>query len=288
MFQLDHVVRGRVLESLKQAVATAASLARELRELAGGGAGNDVTLARFLDESGRDVEDVYRVGGWTTLRARAGVGEKVDEATEDLSRRLDWLLHTDDATRLAVWKNAVGADLSAADPVYARRLTMLDFQLNHRGVLRDSADVASWLFERAPIREELSQLADVLTERIGLADERYPVAEWPLALHRHYTRREIVAGVGFVKPGKKGVTPQSGILMLPDEKREVLFVTRRRRCAPARRRRTASRRAPCRACSGVGPVPCAPRPAPAPESGAAGRDGDDEARPRVRCSRARF
>jgi superfamily II DNA or RNA helicase/HKD family nuclease len=225
VLQLDHVVRGRVLESLKQAVATAASLARELRELAGAGAGNDVTLGRFLDESGRDVEDVYRVGGWTTLRARAGVGEKVNEDTEDLSRRLDWLLHTDDATRLALWKNASGAAISAADPVYARRLTMLDFQLNHRGVLRDAADVASWLFERAPIRAELSQLADVLTQRIGLADETYPAPEWPIALHRHYTRREIVAAVGFVKPGKKGVTPQSGILMLPDEKREILFVT---------------------------------------------------------------
>lgn len=51
------------------------------------------------------------------------------------------------------------------------------------------------------------------------------VAEWPLALHRHYARREIVAAIGFVKPGEKGVTPQSGILMLHDEKREILFVT---------------------------------------------------------------
>ncbi len=102
---------------------------------------------------------------------------------------------------------------------------MLAFQLNHRGVLREPASVASWLFERAPIRTELAQLSDVLSERIGLADETYPVAEWPLLVHRHYTRREIVAAVGFVKPGKKGVTPQSGILMLPEEKREILFVT---------------------------------------------------------------
>ena len=225
VFQLDRVVRDQVLGSLKQAVATAATLARELRELTGAEAGSELTLGAFLEGSGRELEDVYRAGGWTTLRARAGVAEKVDEDTEDLSRRLDWLLHTDDATRLALWKNASGAEGATADPVYARRLTMLDFQLNHRGVLRDSADVASWLTERAPIRAELSQLADVLSERIGLADERYPVAEWPLALHRHYTRREIVAGVGFVKPGKKGVTPQSGILMLPEERREILFVT---------------------------------------------------------------
>lgn len=182
-----------------------------------------MTLARFLDESGREVEDVYRAGGWTGLRARAGVIANVDEETADLSRRLDWLLHTDDATRLGLWKNAAG--MGASEPSYARRLTMLDFQLNHRGVLREPIDVAKWLFERAPIRDELAQLAGVLDERIGLADETYPVADWPLALHRHYTRREIVAAIGFVKPGKKGVTPQSGILMLPDEKREILFVT---------------------------------------------------------------
>jgi superfamily II DNA or RNA helicase/HKD family nuclease len=231
VFQLDAVVTKRVLESLKQAVATAAVLARELREMASGagaseGQGRGVTLARFLDESGRDVEDVYResVGGWTALRARAGVIDAVDDDTADLSRRLDWLLHTDDATRLAMWKTADGT-ASSADPSYARRLTMLDFQLNHRGVLREPVDVAKWLFERAPIRDELAQLADVLDERLGLAEETYPVAEWPLALHRHYTRREIVAAVGFVKPGKKGVTPQSGILMLPEEKREIMFVT---------------------------------------------------------------
>jgi superfamily II DNA or RNA helicase/HKD family nuclease len=224
VFQLDEVVTNRVLESLKQAVASAAVLTRELREIASGPGGGEVTLAKFLDESGREVEDVYRVGGWTGLRARAGVIENVDEETADLSRRLDWLLHTDDATRLAMWKSTGTSDVSS-EPSYARRLTMLDFQLNHRGVLREPVQVAKWLFERAPIRDELAQLAEVLDERIGLAEETYPVADWPLALHRHYTRREIVAAIGFVKPGKKGVTPQSGILMLPDEKREILFVT---------------------------------------------------------------
>ncbi|MEA2749980.1 MAG: hypothetical protein QOI41_4123, partial [Myxococcales bacterium] len=229
VFQLDAVVTKRVLDSLKQAVASAAVLTRELREIASGGkaAGGEeeTTLAQFLEQSGRAVEDVYRpgVGGWTGLRGRAGLIENVDEETTDLSRRLEWLLHTDDATRLGIWKQAASA--IASEPSYARRLTMLDFQLNHRGVLREPTDVAKWLFERAPIRDELAQLADVLSERIALADEIYPVASWPLALHHHYTRREIVAAIGFVTPGKKGVTPQSGILMLPEEKREILFVT---------------------------------------------------------------
>ncbi|MDB4944527.1 MAG: type restriction enzyme res subunit [Labilithrix sp.] len=221
VFQLDAVAQSRVLTSLKQAVATAATLTRELRELTA--AGTEVTLGEFLENSGREVEDVYRAGGWSTLRSKAGVDDPIDEATADLSGSLSLLLHTDDATRLVLWRKA--GQGGSTEPTYLRRLTMLDFQLNHRGVLREPTVGAGWLFDRAPIRKEMSELAEVLSDRIGLAEEKYPLAEWPLALHRRYKRREIVAAVGFVKPGKKGVTPQSGILKLEEEKRELLLVT---------------------------------------------------------------
>ena len=205
VFQLDAVVKERVLASLKSAVASAAVLTRELREMAGRGA--DVTLGQFLDGSGREVEDVYRTGGWTALRARAGALGGVEQATLDLSDRLGRLLHTDDVSRLGVWKDAPSAQ---NDATYLRRLTMLEFELNHRGVLRDPTDGAPWLFGAPAIRDELSQLADVLTERVALAEEVYPVAEWPLALHRHYSRREIVAAVGFVKPEARASRPKRG------------------------------------------------------------------------------
>ncbi len=80
---------------------------------------------------------------------------------------------------------------------------MLDFQLNHVGVLREPSETRKWLFASAPIREELDQLQEILTDRIGLSEENYPVGEWPLALHRHYERREIVAAVGLARPGRK-------------------------------------------------------------------------------------
>jgi hypothetical protein len=50
------------------------------------------------------------------------------------------------------------------------------------------------------------------------------VPEWPLALHRHYGRREIAAAVGHVEAGDKAVSLQTGILGLPNQ-RELLFVT---------------------------------------------------------------
>lgn len=74
------------------------------------------------------------------------------------------------------------------------------------------------------MRTELIELAQVLGRRVALAEEHYPVAEWPLALHRHYTRREILAAVGYVKEGGRGHTPQGGILKV-DGQRELLLVT---------------------------------------------------------------
>lgn len=65
----------------------------------------------------------------------------------------------------------------------------------------------------------------MLSKRIAIAHAVQSVAAWPLLLHRHYTRREIVAAIGFVRAGAKGSIPQGGILKLADERRELLFVT---------------------------------------------------------------
>ena len=65
----------------------------------------------------------------------------------------------------------------------------------------------------------------MLEDRVDLAVQNLPELEWPLALHRHYSRREIVAAVGFVKPGAKSKIPQGGVLKLEEKKRELLFVT---------------------------------------------------------------
>ncbi|MFN7952513.1 MAG: DUF3427 domain-containing protein [bacterium] len=160
-----------------------------------------------------------RGGGRTSPRAAAGLVREADTATKDLSRRLGWLRHVDEPARLRSWRQE-----PRVDPLSERRLTMVAFQLEHRGVVREPRQTVEWLRGSPAIVRELDELADVLEDRVPLAKDVYPVAEWPLALHRHYSRREIVAGVGFVKPGGKGVTPQGGILKL-DGQRELLLVT---------------------------------------------------------------
>jgi hypothetical protein len=168
------------------------------------------------------VEDVYRAGGWSTLRGLAKLIPPVDEETADLSRRLEWLLHADEPTRLRAWRTPQVPPSSLAE---RRRLTMLDFQLHNRGVIREATQTVSYFADRPIIRSELDELVGVLESRVSLAEDVYPVPDWPLALHRHYGRREIVAAVGFAAPGEKGKIPQGGILKLDSERREILFVT---------------------------------------------------------------
>ena len=220
VLQLDAVVRERVLSSLKETVASAQRLTSEVMDLARENPG--LTLSRFLQATGRDVEDVYNAGGWSTLRGLAKMIPALDDETTDLSRRLERLLHVDEPTRLRSWATA---DVPVASLAERRRVTMLDFQLHHRGVLREPEQTLALLAERPVIASELAELAAVLDARVSLANDIYPVADWPLALHRHYRRREIVAAVGFAVPGEKGKIPQGGILKLDAEQRELLFVT---------------------------------------------------------------
>jgi len=61
--QLDAVARDQILSSLRQHLSRRSRVVDDLREVA---KGTPVTLAAYLDQTGRDVEDVYAAGGWTT------------------------------------------------------------------------------------------------------------------------------------------------------------------------------------------------------------------------------
>ena len=216
---LDAVARDAVVGSLKVVLGGARRLADELREMSRDG--TQIRLAEFLEKSGRELDEVYTSDfGWAKVRSLAGVID-ADEDAEDLSRRLGWLGHVDEPRRLNLYANPLPPK-SEEDRV---RWHMLEYQLNHRGVLRAAEDTVAYIVERPRACEEIRELNEVLSERVVLPTDKYPVAGWPLALHRHYERREIVAAVGFVEPGQKGKLPQGGILRLPNQKRELLFVT---------------------------------------------------------------
>jgi len=67
--QLDAVARDEILRALRSTLAGARRLTAELRELAADGA--RPRLAQFLSQTGRDLDEVYRAWGWTTLQRNA-------------------------------------------------------------------------------------------------------------------------------------------------------------------------------------------------------------------------
>ncbi len=223
---LDAVARDQILASLKRTVAGARRLGAELRELT---AANDapVGLARFLAETGRELEDVYGdKHGWATIQRLAGV-RLPDEPAEEVSRRLGWLRHVDEPTRLQAYRRlddtgVVGGPLDARA---GRQYMMLDALLQSRGVIRAAEDRISYLADSPTGVQELRELTDILTDQVAVADDVYPVADWPLALHRHYLRREILVAVGQLNPGDKISTPVAGIMKVSDTQQELLFVT---------------------------------------------------------------
>jgi superfamily II DNA or RNA helicase/HKD family nuclease len=222
-FQLDAVARQQVLASLKTHLGRRSRIVEEVKELAAESE-KRLSLGRYLEATGRDLEEIYQAGGWTKVRRDAGLVPGEDDDADDLSRRLGWLLHVDEPTRIRLWAQAVEGRSSSFSETDRTRLSMLGFQLQHRGVLQTAEETLAYVGARQGIREEFLELSELLADRVSLPEDLYPVPEWPLALHRHYSRREIAAGVSYVTPGDKGGVPQGGILKLPG-KREILLVT---------------------------------------------------------------
>jgi superfamily II DNA or RNA helicase len=224
--QLDSVARDRVLESLRRHATRGKQMIEEVRDLAAR-EGGTIGLRRYLEATGRELEEVYRKdSSWSAMRRAAGLLPPLPEGAEDPSLLYGRLLHVDEPSRLRAWSDAVARRSGDVD---ALRLTMLGVELRERGIVRAADEVVEYICGDEHVAHDLGELAALLHDRIGLANEIYPTPDWPLALHRHYSRREIMTAVGINAPGNKTNTPQGGIRMLPNPNglggNEILLVT---------------------------------------------------------------
>jgi hypothetical protein len=191
--RFDPVARDEILRSLRATVAGAKRLSAELRELAGEGVA--LTLAQFLEQTGREVADVYQAGGWTTLKRLAGLLTGSAPEDDDLSRRLGLLLHVDEPERLRTYCDVISATAQGESFTMTdrerTRFHMLDFQLHHRGTLRVAEETVQYFAQKPELARELDELRLVLEDRVAIAHQVLPLPEWPLALHRHYGRERL-------------------------------------------------------------------------------------------------
>lgn len=202
--QFDSVATAAVLDNIRKSLpSTWAAKARELKGVAENN--GSITLRRFLDASGLELEDVYSNNHcWSDL-LEAGAITTLPKGPEEsaLRRALGRLLHLDDESRIQYCRllaeMAKPPTISALELAARRKFHMLVAVLTESipkaGPTLDDAAVLIW--KHPQVLAELGELMEVLAERIDHVQA--PLAshpDVPLYVHARYTRREILAAFG--------------------------------------------------------------------------------------------
>jgi superfamily II DNA or RNA helicase len=230
--ELDHVASDIVIRSLKDALPSRwKEKVHELKSLSRNG--GDVTLNRFLDETGLELADIYSSKRcWSDLLEDAG--ESIAEHGPHelaLRRAIGRLLHVDDEERLDFYINRLldpsRADLNDLSPAERRLARMLLASVCERVAEKDSSieDAFSILCSHPQVLSELRELFK--HKRRTIEHLHSPLAnrpDCPLQIHARYTRIEIIAAFGL-GDALKTRPWREGVLWLPDEGADVFAFT---------------------------------------------------------------
>ncbi|WP_171114066.1 DEAD/DEAH box helicase [Streptomyces sp. Z423-1] len=203
---LEEKARKAIIANIKDQIGVnVTALAREVADYA------EPKLGRYLEESGRELKELYRGNGnsWTGLLRRSGLlkGEAPDGEAA-LLKRVSAFLHVDDPLRVAAYTRMLEddapaySDLDEQGQAYAR---MLFFQLwplggvTRKGFAHYDAGFAA-LRKQHAVRSELRQVLaynlahteHVPIPLLGIGGE----AGIPLTVHASYSREEILPALG--------------------------------------------------------------------------------------------
>ncbi|GAA4400562.1 DUF3427 domain-containing protein [Quisquiliibacterium transsilvanicum] len=221
--QLDRVSRERVLENLRQSLRTGnLRLQRELAAWAASSEGPP-RLADFLSSQMISPAELYDSRrSWTALKRAVGLSAPPPgPRDEDLLARIGTLVHVDDPGLLAAWF----AWLDGGD-AGERQVLMLAHQMLHERDLVTSDDFRALLDAHPAVAQELRELFQLLWDAsdVGAVAADGAPAQWPLALHARYGRRQVQAAAGHANAARRPAH-REGVLLLNDERIELLFVT---------------------------------------------------------------
>lgn len=226
---LDERTQQSVLANLNAQITSRWSgIVSELRSL------GDVSLERFLDETGIELADVVGSGtrSWTRARRDAGVPTASGGPLEDvLLRRVAAFAHVDDPLRAEGYLRllAEGApdyrDLTVEDRLVAR---MLLFSLFPRKGDMRSFEAAFEDLRREPAAR--AEIAQVIALGLGGARHRTRpltgrLAGTPLRVHARYSREEIVAALGYATLERAPSSMMQGVFHARDLDTDAFLVT---------------------------------------------------------------
>ncbi|MFF8836547.1 DUF3427 domain-containing protein [Streptomyces sp. NPDC015130] len=191
-------------------------------------------LAAYLQESGRELKEIYRGNGnsWTGLLRRSGLLPKnAPEGEGALLKRVSAFHHTDDPERIAAYSKIIedGApaysDLSERDQAFAR---MLYFSLWPLSGFASYEEGLESLRPQQDFRSELRQVLAYALDRLDHVPIRLSdsLAGLPLTVHASYSREEILPGLGqaLVNRDLPG-NFREGVKWCEDITTDALFIT---------------------------------------------------------------
>lgn len=237
--QLDRIASSMILENIRASMPNRArELVRDIRECVPVASPVEGSLRRFLEESGRELCDIYgdRKRSWTGLLRQTGRSIGNSSAIEQyLLARVNALVHVDDVPRIDAYRALVsGSTVSLDDQSGALYATMLHHTLwspakrEWRGQGKDRLLEGLELLHREPaVVEELMQVFDEAHERIKHVS--FPLsgslAELPIRVHARYSRAEMLAGIRWAD-ADTGVAGQvAGVRFVPRIQADVFDVT---------------------------------------------------------------
>lgn len=221
--ELDRVAQRIVLDNIKQSLSGAwKGLVAEAAQQDG------LTLPQFLDETGVELEDLYRGTDRSWLDLRRAAGWDTDEPGPDdkaLGAAISRMLHIDDLERLQFIRavTSPGAHVDS-NPRLRRLAAMLHFSLyGARTPFSALEESIARLLANRGRAAELRALTDVLQDRIHRVTPAVEVAgPRPLHVHARYSREEALAAFGLEDLNG---TWGSGVRWMPGDQADVFFVT---------------------------------------------------------------
>jgi superfamily II DNA or RNA helicase len=230
--ELDRVAAKIVIESIRNAIPSRwTDRVEALRSLATGGA--NCTLAKYLEETGLDLDDVYTGNkSWSDLRSDAGITVSPAGPHEMAPRRAcGRLLRVDDLLRISVYRQLLERierpDFESLSEPERRLLRMLVGSLVPPAVSKDNTlrEGAALVWNHPQVGAELLDLLEVLAARIQhvpLPLATHPQA--PLVVHARYTRIEILAAFN-VGEGARVAPWQTGVYWTAESRADLLAFT---------------------------------------------------------------
>ena len=201
--QLDKVARERVLANLRQALQINS---RRLRsELVAWSAGRSgaLRMTDFLRDQMIDLEELYEnKRSWQRLLRDTNLPhESFGPSDELLLQRVSLVLHVNDPRLLRAWINWIDGS-----PDESRAPLMLAHQIVHEASrVISKGEFRELLLGNAAVKAELNDLLrhlDEVSENPGRPINGAP-SEWPISLHARYSRREILAAIGYTTEARR-------------------------------------------------------------------------------------